>query len=212
LISIGVTVALAYLLGSISPSIAAGRIRGLDIRRHGSGNAGLTNVVRVLGWKYGLGVAIVDVGKGFVAVWALPAILLDPAPGPPSGPALAAGLAVIAGHIWPIFSGFRGGKGVATGAGTLLAVSPWAWVGCTIVFAGILRASRRVSLASLAAAAAAPLSVAGVDLLRGVPVRWEAVGFCIAAAALIFWAHRSNIARLQKGTEPRVGPGSISGT
>jgi glycerol-3-phosphate acyltransferase PlsY len=211
LISIGVTVVLAYLLGSISPSIVAGRIRGIDIRERGSGNAGLTNVVRVLGWKYGLGVAIVDVAKGFLAVWGLPAVFLDPAPWPPAGPALMAGLAVIAGHIWPVFGGFRGGKGVATGAGTLLAVSAWAWVACAIVFAGVLRVSRRVSLASLAATAASPLSVAGVDLVRGDPVRWGAVVFCVAAAILIFWAHRSNISRLRKGTEPPVGPGSFSG-
>ena len=211
MISIGVTVVLDYLLGSVSPSIVAGRVRGIDIRRHGSGNAGLTNVVRVLGWKHGVAVAIIDVGKGFLAVWALPALLLDPAPWPPTGPALAAGLAVIAGHIWPVFSGFRGGKGVATGAGTLLAVSPWAWVGCGLIFAGVLWRSRRVSVASMAAAVASPFSVAAVDLARGGSVRWESVGFCGAAAALILWAHRSNIGRLLKGTEPRLDLGHARG-
>src|SRR5690606_35119643 len=116
---------LAYLLGSVSGSLLLGRLRGVDIRRHGSGNAGGTNAFRTLGWKFALGVAAVDIGKGALATW----IALRQAP---VGEALSvtahgylAAFVAVLGHVWPLWHGFRGGKGAATTVGGLLVLWPW---------------------------------------------------------------------------------------
>ncbi|MDX1389260.1 MAG: glycerol-3-phosphate 1-O-acyltransferase PlsY [Acidobacteriota bacterium] len=202
MISIVVIVLLAYLVGSLSPSLLLGRLRGIDIREHGSGNPGLTNVIRVLGWKPGLVVAVADVGKGFLAVRLLPSIPLDPAPWSRQTVALAAGFAVVAGHIWPLYSRFRGGKGIATGAGVLLALAPAAWVVCVGVFVAVLGGTRYVSVASSAAAVVAPAAVLGVDLIRGRPPSWATIALFLSLAGMAIWAHRSNFRRLRKGTEP----------
>ena len=194
---------ISYLLGSFPTSLLAGRLAGgIDIRRHGSGNAGAANVARVLGWKFGLVVLLVDVAKGFLAVWLVSRLRLGPIPGSEEAVQLLAGLIAIVGHIWPVFSGFRGGKGVGTAAGVLLAVHPLALLICVFVFVLIVAVTRIVSLASMAAAALLPLVVL---LLRGFGASDLLLGFTVLVAALILSAHRSNIVRLLSGTEPKLG-------
>ncbi|MET0582476.1 MAG: glycerol-3-phosphate 1-O-acyltransferase PlsY [Pseudoxanthomonas sp.] len=187
----------AYLLGSLSGSLLLGRWRGVDIRTQGSGNAGGTNALRTQGWKFALGVVLIDVGKGAVAAW------LGLGFGPPDGPLPAASLgyatalASAIGHVWPLWHGFRGGKGVGTLLGGLLvlwpAVVPWlllAWI-------GVLVASGYVGLASVVAVAClVPLAWwLDVDLARR--------AFVCVAALLVLFTHRGNLRRLRAGSESR---------
>jgi glycerol-3-phosphate acyltransferase PlsY len=196
---------LAYLLGSFPTSIIAGKVlRGIDIREHGSGNAGGTNVFRVLGWKPGLVVTAVDVFKGFIAAAWLPLWI---APDMTHLPflQLAAGIAAVFGHIWTIFAGFRGGKGVGTAAGMLLALFSEAVIYCILVFAVVLLLTRYVSLSSISAAVTFPvvLTVFRYLLDREVPLPFYIFSFF--AAALIIYTHRANIKRLLNGNENRIG-------
>ncbi len=203
--SVLAVLALAYLLGSVPTSIIIGKVwRGIDIREHGSGNAGGTNVFRVLGWKPGVLVMAVDVLKGFIAAFWLPSWI---APDFSQMPflQLGAGLAAVFGHIWTIFAGFRGGKGVGAAAGMLLALFPQAALYCFIVFAVVLLATRIVSISSISAAIALPavLSIFRYLLDKNVPLPLYVFSFF--AAALIIFTHRSNIQRLLNGTENRFG-------
>ncbi|MGI4883832.1 MAG: glycerol-3-phosphate 1-O-acyltransferase PlsY [Janthinobacterium lividum] len=194
----------AYLLGSIPTALWVGRrFFGLaDIRQHGSGNAGATNTFRVLGKKAGSAVMAIDVLKGYVAT-ALPAWLAAAPAG--SGPLLyaqlGAGALAVVGHIYPVWAQFRGGKGVATILGMMLALAP-ATVGvCVLVFLTTLALFRYVSLASMTAG----LAFALLQLLptfRPVQPLLLWVGFAIAA--LLVYTHRANIGRLRAGTESRV--------
>ncbi|MDX1390056.1 MAG: glycerol-3-phosphate acyltransferase, partial [Acidobacteriota bacterium] len=113
-------------------------------------------------------------------------------------------LAVVAGHVWPLYSGFRGGKGAATGAGVLLAISPGAWVVCVGVFGVVLWRTRYVSVASMTAAAVSPVAVVAIDWVRGRLPSWTQALLCIGAAGVIIWAHRSNIRSLRNGSETPV--------
>ncbi len=188
-------VALAYLLGSLSGSLLIGRLRGVDIRSQGSGNAGGTNALRTQGFKFALGVVVIDVGKGALAAAALPALAGGNGPG--WLPA-ACGFAAIVGHMYPVYFGFRGGKGVATFAGALLVLAPWVLAGVLATFALVLLASGYVGLSSmLAVVAALPLSWWLIDHPGAM------IGFTAASAALIVFAHRGNIARLIRGEENR---------
>lgn len=199
------TLAAAYLIGSIPTSIITGKIlRGIDIREHGSGNAGGTNVFRVLGWKPGLFVMLFDVLKGFVAAYWLPGWIAPAAAASPLLP-LGAGVAAVFGHIWTLFAGFRGGKGVGTAAGMLIALFPQAVLYCLLVFAVVLLITRIVSVSSMAAAIAFPaiLTFFRYGLHREVPQIYYIFSFF--AAALIIFTHRSNIKRLLNGTENRFG-------
>lgn len=184
---------LSYLLGSIPTGYLVARLRGIDIRRHGSGNIGSTNVLRTLG-RGAAGVTLLgDVAKGWAGVW------LGRAVGPdPLWPALAAVLVVV-GHCWSPFLGFRGGKGVATGFGAALGLAPWATLPAALVWGVLLLSWRYVSLASLSAAVCLPLGV----LLLGYPL--PAVGAGGAIALLVIARHRENIGRLLAGTERRLG-------
>ncbi len=200
-----VVLVLAYLTGSFPTSIIVGKVlRGIDIREHGSGNAGGTNVFRVLGWQPGLFVTLVDVLKGFVAAYALPYWF---AAGHPQFHLLqlGAGCAAVLGHIWTIFAGFRGGKGVGTAAGMLLALFPQAALYCILIFALVLLTTRYVSLSSITAAIAFPLilTLFRYRLHQEVPLPFYLFGFF--AAGLILYTHRANIGRLLKGTENRLG-------
>src|SRR3546814_752101 len=129
----------AYLLGSLSGSLLLGRWRGVDVRRHGSGNAGGTNALRPLGWKFALGVVLIDIGKGALAVWLV--LRFAPADAPVGSIVLAwsAALLAIAGHTWPVFYGFRGGKGAATLLGALAVIwpssLPW-FLACWLIIIG----------------------------------------------------------------------------
>jgi len=140
LIKISLTLILSYLLGSIATAVWAGKIfHKVDVREHGSGNAGATNVIRVLGWKTGVPVLLIDVLKGWTAGM-LPVFfnLADEGTAMITNYQILAGMAVVAGHIFPVFAGFRGGKGVATISGVLLAIHPLLTISCLGVFLCVL--------------------------------------------------------------------------
>lgn len=200
----------AYLLGSVNGSLVLGRWRGVDIRTQGSGNAGGTNALRTQGPIFALGVIVIDVGKAWIAVRVVPTF------GPAamgavdtstvSWLAAGCGFAAVVGHVYPIFHGFRGGKGVATLLGTVLALSPALLFGVLGVWLAMMFVWGYVGLGSMAAAGALP----GLALLFG-RAGWidpEAVMplavFGLLCAPFVVWTHRSNLARLRAGTEPRA--------
>jgi len=185
--------AAAYLLGSIPFSYLVARRAGVDVRKVGSGNVGATNVMRSAGRVAGVVAFLLDASKGAVA--ALLAQRLDPGG---ALPPLAAACAVL-GHMFPIWLGFTGGKGVATGAGAFLPLTPLATGVALVVFALTLTFGRYVSLASLAAA----VSLAAAAFLTGAPrpVAWTAA----VVTAVIIWKHRTNLRRIRAGTENRLG-------
>jgi glycerol-3-phosphate acyltransferase PlsY len=188
---------IGFLLGSIPTSVWLGKLYGgIDVRRHGSGNAGATNVIRLLGWMPGLIVLAVDLLKGYSAVMIV-ALL-----GGDQDALLIVGGSAVAGHIWSLFAGFRGGKGVATAAGVLLAIHPVAWSICLVVFAVVVCATRLVSVASMTATASLPLVLVLLDLLLDRPYSGSMMVFALVVAALVIFAHRSNIANLVAGREP----------
>ena len=194
----------AYLLGSIPTAVWVGRrFFGLaDIREHGSGNAGATNTFRVLGKKAGSAVMAVDVLKGYVAA-ALPAWLaLAPAgSGPLLYAQLAGGALAVVGHIYPVWAQFRGGKGVATIVGMMLAIAPAPVGVCILVFVAMLALFRYVSLASMTAG----LAFALLQLLPAFrPPQPLLLWFGFGVAGLLIYTHRANIGRLRSGTESRV--------
>jgi glycerol-3-phosphate acyltransferase PlsY len=189
---------LAYLVGATPTSLWVGkRFHGVDLRTVGSRNLGATNTFRVLGWKAAVPVLAVDVLKGWVPTWLFPRLDW----GTPWGWALAYGAAAILGHVYSVWVGFRGGKGVATGAGVFLALAPWATLAAAGVWLLTLLAARLVSLASILAALALPAAVAFTPH-RGGPVL---VAFSAALAVFVLWTHRSNVARLLRGEERGFG-------
>jgi len=201
----------AYLSGSIPVSVWWGRaFFGLDVREHGSLNAGATNTFRVLGWRAGLPVLLLDIAKGFLPVRILPNLSgLEPDSEPWMWLRVALVVAAVLGHLFPVFAGFRGGKGVATSLGGILAVHPGAAAICIGVFAIVFQLSRYVSLASLSAALAYPLAV-GLVYQEASAVK---TGFAIALCLLVFFTHRENIGRLLRGEEGRMTmAGRNSGT
>ncbi|MBG8553348.1 glycerol-3-phosphate 1-O-acyltransferase PlsY [Hymenobacter guriensis] len=195
----------AYLLGSIPTALWVGRrFYGLDVREHGSGNAGATNTFRVLGKKPGSFVLVVDALKGFVAAYVLPAWLVSQGAIAPEHEVyyrLACGVLAVVGHIYPVFAQFRGGKGVATILGMMLGVAP-ATVGvCLLIFLAVLLTSRYVSLSSMTAG----VSFALLQLLPQFrPPQPFLIGVGFVLAALLVYTHRANIGRLRTGTESRV--------
>ncbi|RSK42975.1 glycerol-3-phosphate 1-O-acyltransferase PlsY [Hymenobacter perfusus] len=194
----------AYLIGSIPTALWVGRaFFGLDIREHGSGNSGATNTFRVLGKKPGSFVMAVDVLKGWVAT-SLAMVMLNQGAILPSQLLyyqLACGVLAVVGHIYPIWAGFRGGKGVATILGVMLAIAP-ATVGvCILVFIGVLLVSRYVSLSSMTAGVVFAL----LQLLPPFrPDNQLLLWFGFVVAGLLIYTHRANIGRLRAGTESRV--------
>ena len=184
---------LIYLLGAVPTGYLLARLRGIDIRRHGSGNIGSTNVLRTLGRGPAALTLLGDVAKGWLGVWAGHWVGADPL-----WPALSAVLVVL-GNCWSPFLGFRGGKGVATGLGAALALAPWAALPAGLVWAILLASWRYVSLASLSAAVCLPLGV----FLLGYPL--PAAGAGLAIALVVVARHRENIQRLLAGTERRLG-------
>jgi len=197
-----VVVVLAYLVGGIPWSLLVVRwAKGIDLRRVGSGNLGASNVYRVLGAPGAVVVLALDIAKGAVAPLALARLQIDPPALAPAPLALAAGIAAIAGHIFPPYLRFRGGKGIATTAGVFAALEPRA---CAIAFAAFvvaLLASRGiVSVGSLVAALVLPFAVWGIGTARGTVV-WLHVGAAAALAVLIWIKHASNLGRLLRGEE-----------
>ena len=204
MLSIAIAALFGYALGSIATGAIISRRAGTDIRQQGSGSTGGTNITRALGWQAGLAVIAADAAKGYVAVWLVSVIGPDPAGIGNEGLQLIAGLAAVVGHIWPVFAQFRGGKGVATSAGVLLALVPAALVAGIAVFAIVLATQRTVSLASLIAELSVPLALSALRWTEMRPVSVGLFIYSIVAAALIAFAHRQNIARLRAGTEPQL--------
>lgn len=229
---------LAFLLGSIPFGLMIARAKGINIRDHGSGNIGATNVLRVMGKKYGITCLILDALKGFIpVVIAVNVVLIHGKPGgllhidalapfaltlPASGRFLGqlihvlTALAAILGHNYSPWVGFRGGKGVATSAGVLLALMPAGVMLLAVVWLAVFAITRYVSLASILAAAALPLMTHigarfhHLDNDKSLPTLWQSgtwnkplFFFSLVVAVLAIWKHRSNIQRLRSGTEHR---------
>ncbi|HOX08287.1 MAG TPA: glycerol-3-phosphate 1-O-acyltransferase PlsY [Planctomycetota bacterium] len=202
----------AYLLGAIPFGYLAGRLRGIDVRTVGSGNIGATNVARALGRPWGIAVFLLDAGKGFAAAGPLTWMVLHfmtsaLADGQfRNGLAPLYALAVSAGHNWPVFLGFRGGRGVATTAGALLAL---AWLPAVVglaTWAVMVAIFRYVSLASLVAALVTTGLCIALAVREGkLAATWPVWGLTAVLAVLIFVRHRANIGRLFRGEEPKIG-------
>jgi glycerol-3-phosphate acyltransferase PlsY len=198
-------VLLAYLLGSVVGSLVVGRLRGgVDIRELGSGNAGSTNALRTQGLAFGIWVIIIDVAKGWVAAALLPAMAL---PGVPAAAAAmaawvasACGFAAIVGHVFPVWHGFRGGKGVATLVGAYAGLDPVLLAPLVVSWLAVVMVSGFVGLASIAAALAIPVYLLLRDGARLTPL----MGFSLACAALVIYTHRGNVRRMRAGSEPRA--------
>jgi acyl phosphate:glycerol-3-phosphate acyltransferase len=185
----------AYLIGSLSGSLLLGRVVGVDIRTRGSGNAGGTNAFRTLGWKFALGVVAIDIGKGALA-GAL-GVALATSPAQQHGLGLACVFAAVLGHTWPVFFGFRGGKGAGTLVGGLLLLWPHCVPVLLAVWLLVLSVSGYVGLATLLAA----LALIPFAWWQGAdPIR---IAFAFAAAAFLLYTHRANVARLAAGNEHR---------
>lgn len=188
---------LAYLLGSVPFGLLISRFKGVDLRKAGSGNIGATNVFRVVGKSWGVLCFGLDFVKGLLAAAVLPGVLTG---GGMANAGLIAGAAAIAGHNWPVWLKFRGGKGIATSAGVLTAVAPLALLGGLVVWIVTMLLSRMVSLSSILAAVA----VAGGGWVFYADAPWT-LGVLNALAVMAVWRHRSNIQRIVKGEEHRFG-------
>jgi len=200
----------AYLFGSVPFSYLLPKlIKGVDIRRIGSGNVGATNAARALGFKFFPFLLLLDLSKGLLPT--LGARLLVPAEAYAPAPlVVGTGLAAILGHVFPIYLGFKGGKAVATSTGVFLVLAPWATLVAAAVWGGIFALWRYVSLASISAAVALP---AAVWLFHPNPLGagLYVMGLSAAGAVLVIVLHRANIARLLAGTEHKVGSGRPKG-
>jgi glycerol-3-phosphate acyltransferase PlsY len=202
-LELGIKTLIAYLLGSVLGSLVVGRLRGVDIREQGSGNAGGTNALRTQGARFALGVVVIDVGKALLAVGvlpglALPGIGLDPAVNR-NWLAVACAAAAVTGHVYPVWHEFRGGKGAATLIGTLAVLAPAALLPVFAVWLACVMLTGYVGLATMLATLALPVWVAIVQ-----PGNTALLLFGVAMAAFIAYTHRSNIARMRAGNENRA--------
>jgi glycerol-3-phosphate acyltransferase PlsY len=202
-LELGLKTLLAYLLGSVLGSQVVGRLRGVDIRELGSGNAGGTNALRTQGWRFALGVIVVDVGKALLAVGVLPDLRW---PGAVSDPGLArdwlvvaCAAAVVVGHVYPVWHELRGGKGAATLVGVVAVLAPGALPAVLGVWLLCVMLTGFVGLATMLAAAALPVWAA---LVR--PGDTPLLVFGLLMAAFIVYTHRSNIVRMRAGSENRA--------
>ena len=198
MVALIIKIVLAYLLGSISGSLMLGRLKKIDIRAQGSGNAGGTNAFRTQGLVFALGVVIIDVGKGFIAAWWIPTLsfggselILDS-----NLVIMACSLAAVLGHCFPIWHGFRGGKGAATAVGTLIVIEPWILLPLVITWLVALIMTGYVGLSTV---------LAGFSL---VPAAWamnnnELMIFSAVLALFLLFTHRGNMRKLRDGTENR---------
>lgn len=193
----------SYLLGSVPTALIVGRvIGGVDIRKHGSGNAGATNVYRLFGMKPYLLTLGVDAFKGYAAaVFAAPlgaGLLSD------QRTALLCGAAAVAGHVWTVFAGFRGGKGVATAAGVFLGLAPYVALASLAVYLAVTFSTKYVSLGSMLAAVSAPVFLVVQGSLLGDAAPPELIVLAAVMAGLILFTHRENIRRLLRGEEKKT--------
>jgi acyl phosphate:glycerol-3-phosphate acyltransferase len=203
LLELGLKTLIAFLLGSLMGALLVGSTRGVDIRAEGSGNAGGTNALRTQGFWFAAGVVAIDIGKGMVAASWLPGWII---PGIPFETgvdrdwiAVACASAAVAGHVWPLYYGFRGGKGGATLVGALLMLAPAV---VPVAIAGwlvIVLLTGFAGLATMIAAAAVPIAL-WLFGLQAPPL----LTFAICMAAFIVWTHRENIGRMKNGSEPHL--------
>jgi glycerol-3-phosphate acyltransferase PlsY len=203
-LELGLKTLIAYLLGAVLGSLVMGRLRGVDIREQGSGNLGGTNALRTQGFWFAVVTVVVDVGKGWLAAgWlpgaAIPGVGADPLVGR-DWLAAACASAAVAGHVWPLYHEFRGGKGGATFVGALLALAPATVPVALAAWLAVAMLSGFAGLATMVAAASTPVAAA---FLLGGPR--PLLVFTVAMAAFIVWAHRANIARMRAGNELRLG-------
>ncbi|HET6628925.1 MAG TPA: glycerol-3-phosphate acyltransferase [Woeseiaceae bacterium] len=203
MLELGVKFLLSYFVGSFLGSLILGRLRGVDIRTMGSGNAGGTNALRTQGWLFALGVMLIDVGKGAIGAGVIPAIELPLVGNDPAISrewlAFTCAAAAVVGHVWPIWHRFRGGKGAATLIGTLVVLGPWLVLPVLLVWGWILVLSGYVGLATMTAGVSAPLFVGFIRL----PDEQPLFIYCATLALFLLFTHRSNIQRMLVGTEPR---------
>ena len=203
MLELGLKVLVAYLLGSIVGALAIGQLRGVDIRTMGSGNAGGTNALRTQGLGFAAGTVVIDIGKGWVAADWLPALAI---PGVAADPvigrdwlAVCCAAAAVAGHVWPLWHQFRGGKGGATLAGVLLALAPLLLAIAAGAWLLVVMLGGFVALGTVAAAVSVPIAVLAIA-----PESVPMLSLGVAIAALVAWAHRGNLARIRAGTEPHA--------
>lgn len=206
-------VILAYLVGSIPNSIIVAKlVKGIDIRNYGSGNAGGTNVSRVLGKRYGLLVILLDALKGAFAVVVIARLYLGSFPFPNATPfddftlvQIIAGIAAVTGHVWTAFAGFKGGKGIATGLGVLITLITLDMLVAIAIFVIVVSISKYVSLGSVTAALSIPLTMIIRENVFGVniPNYHTILPFAILISLFIVYTHRENISRLIHGEEKR---------
>jgi glycerol-3-phosphate acyltransferase PlsY len=199
-----IVLVVSYLLGSIPSGYIAGRLMGIDVRKHGSGNIGATNVLRTLGKPFGFAVFVADTLKGFLAVQisALCVAQVPPAQQYADWFAILAAITCVLGHTLPIWLGFNGGKGVATSAGVMLGLAPGATLFAVLVWVLVFEFTRYVSVASVAATCALPIAIAvllKLHLAKSMPI----LGAAVVLAVVVCWRHRSNFARLMQGSEKR---------
>ena len=196
----------SYLLGSLPFGIIVSKLwKGIDIREHGSKNPGATNVYRVIGLIPALMVLILDVGKGLVATLLFSRISIGQPFLNPVSLMILAGIAVILGHVFPVFVGFKGGKGVATGLGVLISLAPIETVVALLLFLIIVALTRYVSLGSLSSASFILLALIFKKYYFHKPVSLELLVTVLVLVIFIFYTHRTNIKRLLSGTESKFG-------
>lgn len=205
---------LSYLIGSIPSAIIVSKAaKGIDIRKHGSGNAGGTNVMRVLGWKHGALVIILDAFKGILAVVIVARLHYGDIPFANVTPfddftlvQIIAGISAVIGHIWTIFAGFKGGKGIATALGMLIMIITIDMLIAVGVFVLAVTISRYVSLGSLLGAIAVPLSLIVRENIFNVHIQGyhTVLPFLIALSLLVIYTHRKNVVRILNGTETKL--------
>jgi glycerol-3-phosphate acyltransferase PlsY len=206
MLSLLVIALLSYLLGSIPFGIIITRLwKGIDIREHGSKNPGATNVYRVVGPIPALIVLILDIGKGLVATLWLSRLSIGQPFLNPVSLMILAGIAVILGHTFPVFSGFKGGKGVATGLGVLISLVPFETILALLLFLIIVGITRYVSLGSLSSASFILLALAFEKYYLHKPISAVLLIMVTVLAIFMFYTHRSNIKRLLNGTENKFG-------
>jgi len=206
MLEILIVLILSYLVGSIPTAIIAGKLlKKIDIRDHGSGNAGATNVLRVLGWKAALVVLLIDMLKGYAAVTWIVTIIPDVHNIDTKAIyQIMAGASAICGHIWTIFAGFKGGKGVGTAAGVFFGLQPVPVFICLLVFIGIVSRTKFVSLGSMIGALLLPTILFVQYFFLDKPVPITHIIIAILLALLIVIMHRENIRRLLAGTENKI--------
>jgi glycerol-3-phosphate acyltransferase PlsY len=202
-LELGVKTLLSYLIGSVLGSLVMGRLRGVDIREQGSGNAGGTNALRTQGWRFALGVIVIDVGKAFLAVGWLPGASLPfvgfDASLDTHWLAVACAAAVVIGHVYPVWYEFRGGKGAATLIGAVAMLAPVALLPLIAVWLATVLLTGYVGLGTMLAAASVPLYFALRD-----PANHAYLVFGVAMAIFVVFTHRSNIVRMRQGNENRA--------